>query len=70
MLENLINDLKSLEYKEIDVKEELEVDLFTTLSKVETDIKSINKNSKKSIMSMEILKEDMDKKIYVKRTGT
>lgn len=62
MLENLINDLKSLEYKKIDIKEELELDLFTTLSKVETDIKSINRNSKKSIMSMEILKEDMDKK--------
>lgn len=63
MAENLIdiNDLKNLEYKKINDKED-ESDLFTALSKVEADIKSINKNSKKSIMSMELLREDVEQK--------
>lgn len=62
MLDSIVNELNNLEYKVISEGEVAGNDLFSTFSSVETNIKTINKNSKKSIMSIELLKEDVEKK--------
>lgn len=49
-------DEKNLDNEEISMK-----DFYEMMNKMKNDIRSINKNSKKSIMSIESLKEDINK---------
>lgn len=61
MLNELISDLKNLNYKNLDY-EEGDEGFDVTLSKIETGINSINKNTKKSIMSIDLIKEELELK--------
>ena len=62
MLKDISRDLANLKKKKIeDIYEDLS-DLYEPLCKVENDIKSINRNSKKSIISIESLREELESK--------
>lgn len=62
MLKNITKDLNNLKPKIIENSDIELKDLYEPLSKVETNIRSIDKNSKKSIMSIEFLKEEINSK--------
>ena len=53
-------DEKNLDNENIDVTY-----LYESINKMKNDLKNINKNSKKSIMSIESLKEEINKNILL-----
>lgn len=62
MLKDISRELGNLKIKKIENIDEDLNDLYEPLCKVENNIKSINRNSKKSIMSIEFLREEIDSK--------